>query len=276
MASAPPDWSFEGLGRTPARRTAGRYEVMHPVEARDPGPLEYAVRANECDSVVSFLQEGDRQRCEQEAPAPGAVPSGVAWAVNVQATEAVARAAVSEGKRVVVVSTDEVFLESAGPMAEAAEPVPWPENPSWYGATWTEAETLLGRVRGDVATLRVSALFGWSDRSGCERRLASELSAPRAGRAALCQPTFVPDAVAALLRLVEEPRTGRFHVALAEPIPRHQFAQALLGVHAGAEEAPPAVPERHPGLVPSRLHELGLAPTPASVAWQALRPRDRA
>ncbi|MGA7845897.1 MAG: sugar nucleotide-binding protein [Thermoplasmata archaeon] len=275
VLGAPAGWSFEGVGRNGAIHAADRYEVVHLVEARDIGPLEYAVRANDCDTVVSFLQEGDRTRCQEERPLPGELPGGVAWDVNVLATEAVGRAAVSEHKRVVVVSTDEVFPEGGGPALESTRPLDWAENPSWYGGTWAEAETLLGRLPGSVAVLRVSALFGWSAEPGCDPRLASELARERDSAPERVQPTFVADATRAIRRLVEDPVVGRFHVALPEAVGRREFAESLRRAVRGAAKTPDVVPERHPGLVGGRLGDLGFRATTLPVALETLEAQVR-
>jgi nucleoside-diphosphate-sugar epimerase len=275
VLAAPAGWAFEGVGRTPGIHTADRYEVVHLVDAREIGPLEFAIRANECDAVVCFLQEGNRRRCQEERPLPGAVPAGIAWEVNVLATEAIGRAAVSEHKRVVVVSTDEVFPEDGGPAPETASPLPWSENPSWYGGTRAEAEALLGRIQGSIAILRVSALFGWTVDRECDRRLAGELSQHRAERPERIQPTFVPDAARAIRQLVEEPVSGRFHVALAEDIRTKDFAGELRRAVGGVAGLHEVVPERHPGLIPRRLLELDCRPTPIDAALALLRGENR-
>jgi nucleoside-diphosphate-sugar epimerase len=262
VLSAPAGWAFEGVGQRGALHAADRYEVVHLVDARDIGPLEFAVRANDCDTVVSFLQQGDRLRCQEERPLPGAVPVGATWDVNVLATEAIGRAAVSEHKRVLVVSTDEVFPESGGPVPESAEPLPWAENPSWYGGTWAEAESLLGRLKGSVAILRVSALFGWTTAPECDRRMAAELARVHEGLPTEIQPTVVADATRALRQLVEDPVSGRFHVAMAEPVRREDLASELRRAAGGVPPIHEVVPERHPGLISGRLLDLGFTPTP--------------
>ena len=271
VLAAPAGWAFEGVGQRGPVHTADRYEVVHLVDARDIGPLEFAVRANDCDTVVSFLQEGDRRRCQEERPLPGAVPTGAAWEVNVLATEAIGRAAVPERKRVVVVSTDEIFAEGGGPAPESAVPLPWTENPSWYGGTWSEAEMLLGRLPGSVVILRVSALFGWTVEPGCDRRLAGELGRDHGGAPEQIQPTFVADAARAIRHLVEGPVSGRFHVALAEPVRRAELASAMRRRLGGAAVTREVVPERHPGLVSGRLRDLGFRPTPLAAALESLR-----
>jgi dTDP-4-dehydrorhamnose reductase len=270
VLAAPAGWSFEGVGRRSAARAADRFEVVHVVEAQDIGPLEYAVRANDCDTVVSFLQEGDRARCQEDRPLPGELPGGRAWDVNVLANEAIGRAAASEHKRVIVVSTDEVFPETEGPAAESTPPLSWEENPSWFGGTWAEAETVLGRIEGSVAILRVSALFGWSMASECDQRLANELARERTNLPRQVQPTFVGDAVRAIRQLVEDPVAGVFHVALSEPVERREFAQRLRQATGDGVTAPMVVPERHPGLIVGRLAELGFHPTLLSEAMEAI------
>jgi dTDP-4-dehydrorhamnose reductase len=275
VLSAPAGWTFEGVGRRGAIHAADRYEVVHVVDARDIGPLEYAVRANDCDTVVSFLQEGDRMRCQEERPLSGELPAGVAWDVNVLATEAIGRAAVSEHKRLLVVSTDEVFPERGGPATESTRPLPWAENPSWYGGTWAEAETLLGRLQGSVAVLRVSALFGWTTEPRCDYQLASELARDREGAPDRLQPTYVADASRAIRRLVEDPLAGQFHVALAESVSRKEFAQALRRTMGAPTMTPTVVPERHPGLVTGRLQELGFQSTSLAAALAAVQAPSR-
>ena len=270
VLGAPAGWVFEGVGRRNATYSAHRYETIHLVDARDIGPLEFAVRANDCETVLSFLQEGDRDRCDEERPGPGALPAGVAWEVNVLATEAIGRAAVSEHKRVIVVSTDEVFPGAGGPAAESVAPLSWRENPSWYGGTWAEAETLLSRLPGSVAILRVSALFGWSHAPECDRRLVDQLSSGRGGEEDLVQPTFVRDAIGALRLLVENPVSGDFHVAVREPVRRRELVAGLLGSVAGMEAQATGLPERHPGLVPGKLNGLGLRFTTVAEALESL------
>ena len=257
VAEAPAGWGFEGVGRRTARLTADRYEVVHLVDAREIGPLEYSVRANDCETVVCFLQEADRNRCQQERPAPGGLPTGLAWEINALAVEAVGRAAVSERKRVVVVSTDEVFYENGGPATESSPPLSWSENPSWFGGTRAEGETLLQRLSGSVAILRVSALFGWKATPDCDRRLPAQLGL-ETDAPGLCQPTWVPDAVRALRFLVENPLSGIFHVSLREQVRRVEFREALQHRVALDRTAIEVPRERHPGLVPGRLPSLGL------------------
>lgn len=271
VRSAPAGWAFEGVGRRGSELAADRYETMHVVDAADTGPLEFCVRANECDTVVSFLQEGDRARCQEERPLPGAVPSGLAWAINVEATEAIARAAVPEGKALLVLSTDELFPEDAGPAAESGVPLTPEENPSWYGGTWAEAESRLGRYRGTVAVVRVSALFGWSGDVLCgDRALVDLVHRPNQ----VVQPTYVPDVVRVLQRLVEEPRTGLFHVAVPAAVPREELQRRLP--ESGGAGRRSVVPERHPGLVPERIRELGIRPTPWATALPPPRGAGRA
>jgi nucleoside-diphosphate-sugar epimerase len=270
VAAAPAEWTFEGVGRRSPVHTAARYAAVHLVDARELGPLEYAVRANACDTVVNFLQESDRERCLVERPAPGAIPGGVAWEVNVLASEAIGRAAVHEHKRVIAVSTDEVFPEGEGPAAASAAPLGWAENPSWYGGTWAEAESLLGRLRGSVAVLRVSALFGWLLEGDCDRRFASEMGRRDEGLPALLQPTFVPDAVDALHLLVENPVSGLFHAALPEPADRLELAAAVGAVRGASVPTAAPVRERHPGLRPSSRAGFAFRPTPLAEALAEL------
>ncbi len=266
VRSAPPDWAFEGVGRRGSEVAADRYETLHVVDATDTGPLEFCVRANECDSVVCFLQEGDRARCQEERPLPGAVPTGLAWALHVEAIEAIARASLSERKSLIVLSTDELFAEDAGPATEATVPLTPEENPSWYGGTWAEAESRLGRYDGSVAIVRVSALFGWSGDVLCgDRALVDLVHRPHE----TVQPTFVPDVVRVLRRLVEEPQTGVFHVAVPAPLNREELRSRLP--EAGGAWRRSVVPERHPGLVPARIHQLGIRPT----SWSAALPHAR-
>ncbi len=275
VAAAPPGWSFQAIGRRPPDPTGRPVDPFHPVDARSIGELEYAVRANDCDAVVSFLQVGDRALCERERPAPRELPSGEAWAVNAVATEAVARVAVAEGKRCVVLSTDEVFAGSDRPREETAIPSAWGDQPTWYGATWAEAEEELRRLDGPVAVLRVSALFGWGARPECDRRAAAFLSARASGDGPRVQPTFVPDAVAALGYLVEARETGSFHAAVPASVGREDVARALVPPERAGERLPGGPLERHPGLVPGRLPAAGLRLTPFDEAVRQIRSRRR-
>ncbi len=136
----------------------------------------------------------------------------------------VARAAVATGARLVQVSTDLVFDgEKGSPYVEEDEPAPLGD----YGRAKADAERAVLEACPGAAVVRTSLLYGGAD-PGPQERLAADPSAAFFTDEVRC-PIQVGDLAAALLELAATDYAGLLHVAGADRVSRHEFAELLTG-----------------------------------------------
>lgn len=175
-----------------------------------------------------------------------------AWAVNVKATDTLARACKRHGARLVFLSTDFLFDGTDGPYAEDDHPAPV----NGYGRTKLAAENAIrtsGLRRWAIA--RTSLVFGTGEhlkRLNLATLLARELTAGRPFQAATDQirtPTYAPDLADGLMRLIRFEKDGVYHLAGRERLSVYDFARrmaAAFGFDAGRIE-PTTTAALHPG-----------------------------
>jgi len=136
----------------------------------------------------------------------------------------VARAAAATGTRLVQVSTDLVFDgEKGSPYVEEDQPAPLGE----YGRAKADAERAVLEACPGAAVVRTSLLYGGAD-PGPQERLAADPSAAFFTDEVRC-PIQVGDLAAALLELAATDYAGLLHVAGADRVSRHEFAELLTG-----------------------------------------------
>ncbi|MEA2362488.1 MAG: dTDP-4-dehydrorhamnose reductase [Thermoleophilaceae bacterium] len=136
----------------------------------------------------------------------------------------VARAAVEVGARLVHVSTDVVFDGGKGtPYTEEDEPRPLTE----YGRAKADAESAVLETHPSAVVVRTSLLYGGAQ-PGPQERLARDPSAAFFTDEVRC-PIQVGDLADALVELVASKQSGILHVAGADQLSRHDFAELLAG-----------------------------------------------
>jgi dTDP-4-dehydrorhamnose reductase len=136
----------------------------------------------------------------------------------------VARAAAATGARLVQLSTDLVFDgEKGSPYVEEDEPAPLGD----YGRAKADAERAVLEACPGAAVVRTSLLYGGAD-PGPQERLAADPSAAFFTDEVRC-PIQVGDLAAALLELAGTDYAGLLHVAGADRVSRHEFAELLRG-----------------------------------------------
>ena len=136
----------------------------------------------------------------------------------------VARAAAATGARLVQVSTDLVFDgEKGSPYVEEDQPAPLGE----YGRAKADAERAVLEACPGAAVVRTSLLYGGAD-PGPQERLAADPSAAFFTDEVRC-PIQVGDLAAALHELAATDYAGLLHVAGADRVSRHEFAELLTG-----------------------------------------------
>jgi dTDP-4-dehydrorhamnose reductase len=167
-------------------------------------------------------------------------PAGFTWVDGCEQDPAKARAANLDqpvnlgqvaaeiGSKFVYYSTDYLFDGAEGPYDELAEPNPL----SVYGQAKLEAEEALTKTLGELLLIaRTSWVFG-PERQG--KNFAYQLvKTLRSGRSLtvpsdqISSPSYGPDVAEASVLLVEEHRSGIYHVVGPEVMSRPDFADAI-------------------------------------------------
>jgi dTDP-4-dehydrorhamnose reductase len=195
------------LGSELVRRTGALGLSSADADVRDAAAVGAVLARHKPDCVVHTAYR-------QDAPA--------AWAINVDGSRNVARAARELGARLVHVSTDVVFDGRLGrPYRENDAPTPITE----YGRSKAAAEELVAREHPGALILRTSLIYGGPTPS------KHELAARHPGAVFFTNelrcPIQVGDLAAALLELVELDVAGPLHVAGADGVSRCEFARLV-------------------------------------------------
>lgn len=246
-----------GLVGSHIRAALGRGHVVatyHRVEVPDAIPLDItdaeAVRRLMARvrpaAVVIAAAEAHVERCEREPEATRRL--------NVEAARTVIEEAAALGATVVVFASEYVFDGSSGPYGEDD-----PTNPiNEYGRQKVALERL-ARSTARHLICRTSGVFGWE--RGGKNFVCQLVRHLRAGREfavpsdQAITPTYAPDLATAVVRLLDEGRTGTFHVVGPQVLRRPEFASLV----ADAFSLPA------PLIVPRPTTELGLtAPRPTN------------
>jgi len=178
------------------------------------------VRKTKPASVVDTAAMHNVDRCEDERE--------LAWQVNAGSTGAIARVATDIGARYLFVSTDFVFDGQRGQYRE--EDVARPVN--YYGETKLAGEHAALAASANNLVVRPSVIYGWDD---TRLNFATwVLTKAREGKSInvvtdwIGSPTLADGLAASILRLLELPDGGVYHLAGAEAMSRHEFAVRLL------------------------------------------------
>lgn len=142
--------------------------------------------------------------------------------VNVEGSENVARAAAAVGARLVHLSTDVVFDGRKGaPYVEEDPLSPVTE----YGASKAEAERRVAREHPEALIVRTSLIYGGPEPS--KHELAARTPGNTFYTDELRNPVQLRDLAAALLELAALDVHGLLHVAGADAVSRHEFAELI-------------------------------------------------
>jgi dTDP-4-dehydrorhamnose reductase len=196
----------------------------------DPASLAGALERSRCDAVVHCAAQSNPDRCEEEP--------GPAERLNAEATAELARACHRHGLRLVALSTDLVF---AGDRAFARE-----EDatgpPLVYGRTKLDGEVAALAEAPDTAVLRVALVAGrghgtkgtstesvaWALRAGRPLRLYTDQ---------IRTPVDSASVADAVVRALERPVVGRFHLGGPERVSRYELGLRVAAVMGLSAEA---------------------------------------
>jgi dTDP-4-dehydrorhamnose reductase len=201
------------------RRAAGPWSY-EPLDLGDASAVAALVERLRPEVVLNPAAVTDVDGCERE-------PSN-AWAVNVDAAAALARAARTVGAHLVHVSTDYVYDGEVGPYAEHAAP-----NPRGTYAVTKLAGEFAARTFVPGATVaRTAVVYGWpqAGRPNFGSWLLSSLSAGKEiplFEDQYVSPSLADNVAEMLAELGERKLPGTFHVAGADVVNRVEFGRAV-------------------------------------------------
>jgi dTDP-4-dehydrorhamnose reductase len=196
----------------------------------DPASLAAALERSRCDAVVHCAAQSNPDRSEAE-PEP-------ARRLNAEATADLARACHRRGLRLVALSTDLVFAGDRPFVREEDATGP----PLVYGRTKLDGEVAALAEAPDTVLLRVALVAG----RGHGRKGTSTESVAWALRAArplrlytdqMRTPVDSASVADAVVRALERPISGRFHLGGPERVSRYELGlrvAAVLGLSAEA------------------------------------------
>ena len=188
---------------------------LRPVDITDREALECALDTANPDVVL--------HAAAISTPAEVVADMALAWAVNVEATAGIANWCARHNRRLVTVSTDQVFDGANGWYKEDDQPCPV----AMYGRTKRAAE-LAGSLTPDCLVVRLSLLFGFS-RSSRIGFFDSAVAALRAGKPQMFfidefrTPLDFSTAANTLLRLSLSPVNGIVHLGGSERMSRFEL-----------------------------------------------------
>jgi dTDP-4-dehydrorhamnose reductase len=246
------------------------------LDLTDAGAVREAFTAFHPDVVVHTAALSDVDACERHPEA--------AHRVNVQGTEAIARAAVAVGARLISISTDQVYDGVKGHYDEADDPQPL----MVYGRTKLEGERRATAIYPHTVVLRLALMYGWgtSARLNFVDWLVQRLRAGQEVPLFVDQyrtPLYVVQAAEVIGRLIEAPESrGTFNLGGGERINRYAFGLTLCEVfdlpktllkpiEMGSTRGLAARP-RDCSMNSARIHELlQIAPLTVAEGLRALR-----
>ena len=201
------------------------------------------------DIVVHAAALTHVDRCETQ--------KGLAWKINVQGTENIAKSCRRYRTYLVYVSTDYVFNGEKGNYRETDLPAPI----NHYGTTKLKGEEYVQSLAPDACIARTSVVYGSIPATGKTNFALWLLDKLRRNEEVKIvtdqtnSPTLNTNLANMILKIVERRLTGIYHLAGATALSRYDFAKAL------AEEF-------------NLNTQLVKPATSKEIAWVAKRPRN--
>lgn len=153
----------------------------------------------------------------------------LAWKVNVEGTENIARASKASNAFLLYISTDYVFSGETGQYKETDAPSPV----NYYGLTKLKAEEQVKTITGDYCIARPSVIYGATPAAGKVNFALWILDSLKKGEKTKViadqwvSPTLNTSLARMTLEIIDERLKGTFHVSGATRISRFDFARLL-------------------------------------------------
>jgi len=229
-----------GTDLCPALTAAG-WDVIaadiQEVDITDPAAVREFAAQSRPQAIVNCAAYTAVDRAEQERD--------IAFAVNEGGARHVAEAAAAIGAALLHISTDYVFDgRKAGAYAEDDPPHPL----NVYGASKLAGEQAVRRTLGEHYICRTAWLFGPHGRS-FPRTMLELASAGRPLRVINDQvgsPTYTGHLAAALVRVLDRPEYGTYHIVNAGRCTWYELAREVLRAAGIAAELTPITSAEYP------------------------------
>lgn len=150
-----------------------------------------------------------------------------AWQINVSGTENVARASDKIGSKLVFISSNAVFDGKKPPYNEKSKT----NSINFYGYTKIEGEKILTNLLSPYLIVRLITMFGWQPKGARENPVTWELNQLSAGKTLymvndrFLTPLYNISAATAIWKLIQNKKTGIYHVAGADRVSRYNWAK---------------------------------------------------
>lgn len=212
-----PETLFAGIEKEPRIRGYHVLDITQRSQVRD---VINSVKPDCIVNCAAFVKVDDSE-----------VKREAAWRTNVTGVEHLAEAARKVDARIVHVSSDLVFDGTRAPYTEADAPHPI----NYYGRTKLASENVLKTSGIEHTIFRTCLVYGAAERANANYALSVVLALERGEPVFACTdlystPTLVDDLALAIVRATERKRTGMYHVAGPQMLPRYEFAQKIAEV----------------------------------------------
>ena len=172
------------------------------------------------DYIINVAAYTNVDKCESEKE--------LAWNINVNGVEYLAKYSVPSNAHLIHISTDYVFDGLAGPYSENDLPNPI----SYYGRSKLAGENVIKKFDIKSTILRTNVLFGPTKfgRPDFVKWVFNSLSENKNIRIVTDQinnPTYIEDLAQAIITICDSEKTGLFNIGGAELLNRLEFTKEI-------------------------------------------------
>lgn len=194
-------------------------------DIRDTIGLKKIFKTFNPEAVLHAASNGDVDYCQKNKKE--------AYAINVKATEQIARLCKQNNARLVYFSTNAIYDGSKPPYGEKSKPNPI----NYYGKTKLEAEQKIKAINPNFNILRLITMYGWNERRERSNPATWVIESLRTKKKIKVvddvynNHLYVGTATKITNELLKKWRNGNiFNVAGADCINRYQFAKKVADV----------------------------------------------
>jgi dTDP-4-dehydrorhamnose reductase len=214
------------------------------LDITDSSSIERFIRGNfDIDVIVNFAAFTDVAGAEKER----GKEKGLAWKLNVESAENIAKIAKKYNIFLIHISTDFVFLgtkDNPGPYKEDARLPRFSKKISWYGWTKLEGERVVRKNQPYSAIVRIAYPFRASpypekiDSARKILELFDNDSLYPLFTDQIITPLLIDDIVKPLEKLIQLKQAGTYHIGTNDTVSYYGFGEYLLRKARGVKNAP--------------------------------------
>lgn len=178
-----------------------------------PETLSQIRNATENTWILHLAAKADVDGCEKDKPLG---EQGPAWLINVEGTGNVLNSCKESGSKMIYISTDFIF-DGQKPLGEGYKEEDRPNPINWYAKTKLEGEKLVKESGVPFLIVRIAYPFRkeFPGKLDFVRAIKTRLENKQSVQAVtdhVMSPTYIDDIGSALKTLIDENKTGIYHV----------------------------------------------------------------